>query len=73
MAVSDCFKNQCHPCSTTDARGAARRGAQQSFNRMFDHVAHLGGAAFGVLYYAYGKEFWTWLRVKMGAGRKAIA
>lgn len=41
--------------------------------KMFDHVAHLGGAAFGVLYYAYGKEFWTWLRLKLGAGKKVVA
>lgn len=27
-------------------------------DRVFDHWAHLGGAAFGVLYYAYGPSFW---------------
>jgi len=26
--------------------------------RLFDHWAHLGGAAFGVAYYAYGPAFW---------------
>ncbi|KAJ7606168.1 hypothetical protein DFH06DRAFT_1251794 [Mycena polygramma] len=31
--------------------------------RLFDHFAHLGGAAFGALYYAYGPQFWNWLRV----------
>lgn len=30
--------------------------------RMFDHWAHLGGAAFGVAYYAYGPSFWKNLR-----------
>lgn len=30
--------------------------------RFFDHFAHLGGAAFGVAYYAYGPTFWTGLR-----------
>ncbi|KAJ7449685.1 hypothetical protein FB451DRAFT_1102665 [Mycena latifolia] len=31
--------------------------------RFFDHFAHLGGAAFGALYYVYGPSFWNWLRV----------
>jgi rhomboid-like protein len=39
---------------------------------MFDHVAHLSGALFGVLYYTYGKEFWTWLRVKLGARETVV-
>ncbi|EIW79077.1 hypothetical protein CONPUDRAFT_145250 [Coniophora puteana RWD-64-598 SS2] len=30
--------------------------------RLFDHWAHLGGAAFGVGYYAYGTEWWEWWR-----------
>lgn len=30
--------------------------------RMFDHYAHLGGAAFGVLYYNYGPDFWNRMR-----------
>ncbi|QRV74115.1 rhomboid family protein [Ceratobasidium sp. AG-Ba] len=30
--------------------------------RMFDHWAHLGGAAFGVIYYNYGTNFWDWVR-----------
>lgn len=34
--------------------------------RMFDHWAHLGGAAFGALYYAYGPQLWTWMRVTNG-------
>jgi len=29
---------------------------------MFDHWAHLGGAAFGVLYYNYGPTYWQKLR-----------
>ena len=35
--------------------------------RMFDHVAHLGGALFGVIYYRFGREWWTWLRRQLGA------
>ncbi|KAJ6518771.1 hypothetical protein C8R45DRAFT_949192 [Mycena sanguinolenta] len=31
--------------------------------RFFDHFAHLGGAAFGAVYYVYGPRFWNWLRV----------
>jgi len=31
--------------------------------RMFDHWAHLGGAAFGALYWKYGAHFWDRLRV----------
>jgi rhomboid-like protein len=31
--------------------------------RFFDHFAHLGGAVFGAIYYAYGPQFWNWLRV----------
>ncbi|PPQ79671.1 hypothetical protein CVT25_003245 [Psilocybe cyanescens] len=30
--------------------------------RFFDHWAHLGGAAFGMLYYAYGPTYWRYLR-----------
>ncbi|KAF8972677.1 hypothetical protein BDZ97DRAFT_1649500 [Flammula alnicola] len=30
--------------------------------RHFDHWAHLGGAAFGVLYYKYGPSYWRYLR-----------
>ncbi|KDR68010.1 hypothetical protein GALMADRAFT_231645 [Galerina marginata CBS 339.88] len=30
--------------------------------RMFDHWAHLGGAAFGVAYYYYGPSYWRYLR-----------
>jgi len=26
---------------------------------MFDHVAHLGGAAFGVVYYVWGEKVWA--------------
>ncbi|KAK4687659.1 hypothetical protein P7C73_g2468, partial [Tremellales sp. Uapishka_1] len=35
--------------------------------KMFDHVAHLAGAAFGMLYYGYGREVWAWTRRKLGA------
>ncbi|KAK7030654.1 rhomboid domain-containing protein, partial [Favolaschia claudopus] len=31
--------------------------------RFFDHFAHLGGAAFGAIYYVYGPQFWNWLRI----------
>ncbi|KLO17916.1 hypothetical protein SCHPADRAFT_867276 [Schizopora paradoxa] len=30
--------------------------------RMFDHWAHLGGAAFGAIYWKYGPSFWDALR-----------
>ncbi|KAG0705596.1 hypothetical protein DFH29DRAFT_980840 [Suillus ampliporus] len=30
--------------------------------RMFDHYAHLGGAAFGVMYYMYGPQWWAFMR-----------
>lgn len=33
--------------------------------RRFDHVAHLGGALFGALYFRYGIEFWDWLRAAL--------
>lgn len=35
--------------------------------RMFDHVAHLSGALFGVVYYQYGKPFFAWLRRQLGS------
>lgn len=36
--------------------------------RIMDHYAHLGGAAFGALYYAYGMQAWDATRVRlMGA------
>lgn len=35
--------------------------------RMFDHVAHFSGAMFGVAYWAWGKEWYAWLRLKLGA------
>jgi hypothetical protein len=31
-------------------------------DRYLDHWAHLGGAAFGAVYYAYGPTFWTFMR-----------
>ncbi|KAI5124254.1 hypothetical protein M0805_005103 [Coniferiporia weirii] len=30
--------------------------------RFFDHWAHLSGAAFGVLYYKYGPDYWNYIR-----------
>ncbi|KAJ2923697.1 hypothetical protein H1R20_g13394, partial [Candolleomyces eurysporus] len=30
--------------------------------RLFDHWAHLGGAAFGVFYYTYGPDIWARMR-----------
>ncbi|WVO17103.1 hypothetical protein L204_104792 [Cryptococcus depauperatus] len=35
--------------------------------RLFDHVAHLTGALFGVIYYQYGREVWAWTRKNLGA------
>ena len=32
-------------------------------DRFFDHYAHLGGAAFGALYYTYGMRVWDAMRV----------
>ena len=32
-------------------------------DRIFDHWAHLGGAAFGVWYYNYGPRMWESLRL----------
>ena len=32
------------------------------FSRLFDHWAHLGGAAFGIFYYYYGPSHWLALR-----------
>ncbi|KAF7970041.1 hypothetical protein HWV62_25352 [Athelia sp. TMB] len=33
--------------------------------RMFDHYAHLGGALFGAVYWAWGPRFWDWMRVRL--------
>ncbi|KZP01648.1 hypothetical protein CALVIDRAFT_532421 [Calocera viscosa TUFC12733] len=33
--------------------------------RMFDHWAHLGGAAFGVFYFSYGPQIWNWTRRRL--------
>jgi len=30
--------------------------------RLFDHWAHLGGAAFGIFYYNYGPSYWAYQR-----------
>jgi rhomboid-like protein len=35
-------------------------------------VAHLGGAAFGLIYFQYGREVWTWLRRKLGRGAGGV-
>jgi hypothetical protein len=32
-----------------------------------DHIAHLGGALFGVFYYFEGKKLWNWFRIQCGA------
>lgn len=32
-------------------------------HRFFDHYAHLGGAAFGALYYLYGPRIWDTVRL----------
>lgn len=31
--------------------------------RLFDHYAHLGGAAFGIWYHTYGRAIWDTFRV----------
>lgn len=33
-----------------------------NMSRMFDHFAHLGGAAFGVFWYNYGAQIWFTIR-----------
>ncbi|CAD6581028.1 MAG: hypothetical protein TREMPRED_002910 [Tremellales sp. Tagirdzhanova-0007] len=38
--------------------------------RLFDHVAHLGGAFFGIVYYQYGRQLWVWTRRQLGAREK---
>lgn len=40
--------------------------------RMFDHVAHLAGALFGLVYYQVGPQIWTWLRIKLGAEERRL-
>ncbi|ORX40474.1 hypothetical protein BD324DRAFT_647404 [Kockovaella imperatae] len=40
--------------------------------KMFDHVAHLGGALFGVIYYSYGRQAWVWVRRTLGGERKPV-
>ncbi|KAL7424497.1 hypothetical protein Q5752_000181 [Cryptotrichosporon argae] len=40
--------------------------------RMFDHVAHLGGAFFGALYYAYGRPLWARARELLGAQPRVL-
>jgi len=32
------------------------------YQRLFDHWAHLGGAAFGAVYYVYGPTVWQSFR-----------
>jgi rhomboid-like protein len=44
---------------------AIRRMDVADVHRAFDHVAHLGGAIFGVLYYQYGRQAWYWVRRKL--------
>jgi rhomboid-like protein len=39
---------------------------------MFDHVAHLAGAAFGFVYYSIGKDVWTWIRIQLGAKERRV-
>ncbi|KDQ50761.1 hypothetical protein JAAARDRAFT_185971 [Jaapia argillacea MUCL 33604] len=40
--------------------------------RMFDHWAHLGGAAFGALYFVYGPRFWDSMRATTKHAEHAI-
>lgn len=35
-------------------------------HRLFDHYAHLGGAAFGAMYYYYGLEWWSTVKRVVG-------
>lgn len=37
---------------------------------MFDHWAHLGGAAFGALYYMYGPAYWKFWRQEADAAKE---
>lgn len=37
--------------------------------RIFDHAAHLGGAAFGYLYYYYGNDLWETCKAYIRANR----
>lgn len=37
--------------------------------RIFDHAAHLGGAAFGYLYYYYGNDLWEACKAYIRAAR----
>ncbi|THH00464.1 hypothetical protein EW145_g7073 [Phellinidium pouzarii] len=37
--------------------------------RLFDHWAHLSGAAFGLWYYKYGPDYWNAARVEMAQQR----
>ena len=40
-----------------------RRTVSDFFLRLFDHWAHLGGAAFGVWYHYYGMRMWDMFRI----------
>ena len=37
----------------------------------FDHVAHLTGAIFGVIYYGYGRQAWGWVRRQLRVEERA--
>ena len=37
--------------------------------RIFDHAAHLGGAAFGYFYYFYGNDIWEACKAYIRAAR----
>jgi rhomboid-like protein len=39
---------------------------------MFDHVAHLGGALFGIIYYRYGRQAWDATRRAMGGKERGV-
>lgn len=38
--------------------------------KMFDHVAHFSGAMFGIFYFYFGKQWFTWLRDQLGAVKR---
>ncbi|KZT53399.1 hypothetical protein CALCODRAFT_440107 [Calocera cornea HHB12733] len=41
--------------------------------RVFDHWAHLGGAAFGVFYFYYGPQLWNWTRRRVSQATDAVS
>ena len=48
-------------------------GVRLIHDRAFDHVAHLSGAFFGLVYYQFGRQAWDWTRRKLGGRERGIA